>query len=119
MVRKIMKLMVLIFFAGFCNFGSQSVFSQLIRHHGNTPKQYMEMYDISPSEIPGELILLWWADMNVESAGAHAGEIVGFQGRLDSLVERYGKEHISYVICEETINWLIDFMKDSLLSKQL
>ena len=114
-----MKLMALIFFAGFCDFGSQSVLSKLIRHHGDTPKQYMEMYGVSASETPSELILLWWADTNVESAGMYAGEIVGFQGRLDSLAERYGEDHISYAICEETINWLIDFMKDNVLSNQL
>ena len=65
----------------------------------------------------GELILLWWADMNIESRGKKAGEVVGFRGRLESLKEHYGIDSEPYRICKETIDWLINYMSCDFLTK--
>ena len=104
-------------FAEFCEFGSQNIIAKCIFHHGDTPKKYMEHHMCSPDDIPSELILLWWADMCVESGGEHAGEIVGFQGRLDGLKERYGEDSEPYQICKETMQWLRDWMPQNFLTR--
>jgi len=106
-------------FARFCEFGSQNLIVKCIRHHGDTPKKYMEHNMCSEDDIPNELILLWWSDMCVESGGEGAGKIVGFQGRLEGLKERYGEDSEPYQICKETMEWLINHMsRDFLLNHQ-
>ena len=102
--------------SGTCEHGASCVLAKYIMYHGVTPAKYMQQYMCSENDIPKEQILLWWADMNVESGGVHAGEVVGFKGRLESLKERYGEDSEPYMICKETIEWLINFMsKDFLL----
>ena len=96
-------------FAEFCEFGSQNPIVNDILHHGNTPQEYMNLHMCSEEDIPSELILLWWADMCVESAGEHAGEAVGFHGRLEGIEQRYGKDSKPYQICSDTIDWLVHY----------
>ena len=97
-------------FARLCEFGLQNTFAQCILHHGDTPQEYMKSHMCSAEDIPNELILLWWADMCVESSGKKAGEIVGFQKRLDSMKTNYGEASTPYQICKKTIDWLITYM---------
>ena len=101
-------------FAEFTDNNILNPMAQSILYHGSTPKEYMQLTD--DDEIPAELILLWWADMNVESSGEHAGEVVGFQGRLDSLKERYGEDSHPYQTCKETIEWLVNWMSRDFLT---
>ena len=81
----------------------QQTIARYIRWHGCTPQEYIAF---NKTKIPNELILLWWADMSIESAGDRAGENVGFKGRLKGIEERYGKNSRPYRICKDTINWL-------------
>ena len=104
-------------FARFCEFGPQNIIAKCIFHHGDTPKIYMERHMCSEEAIPAELILLWWADMSVESGGEHAGEVVGFQRRLDGLKERYGENSEPYQMCKETMEWLTDWMSRDFLTR--
>lgn len=67
--------------------GIDSLFSKCIHYHGIAPKSYMEIESCKEVDIPKELILLWWADLNVEEYGEHAGEIVGFPERLRNIKE--------------------------------
>lgn len=97
-------------FAEFCEFGSQNMITKCILHHGDTPQKYMVNQMCFEDEIPNELILLWWADMCIESGGRYAGEFVGFQGRLKGMKARYGENSEPYQICKETIKWLIDYI---------
>ncbi len=90
-------------------FGNNSIISKCIGGHGTTPKEYKDLYNISDDEIPSELILLWWADMCVESSGEKAGEVVGFRGRLKGLEERYGIDSEPYTICKEIIDWIKNY----------
>lgn len=57
--------------------------------------------------------------MCVESGGEHAEEIVGFQGRLDSLAKRYGEVSKPYLTCKETIEWLINYVSQNYLTKPI
>ena len=92
--------------AGICEFKNQSLFARYVAYHGDTPREYMERRMCSEDDIPRELILLWWADMMVESCGENAGEVVGFKRRLASLRERYGENSRPYQICKQTMEWL-------------
>ena len=83
-----------------------SLFERCIRYHGHTPKEYMDSQMCTDMEIPNELILLWYANMSVESSGEHAGEIVGFEKRLDGIKNRLGEDSLAYKTCCKTINWL-------------
>ena len=69
----------------------------------------------SDTGIPGELILLWWADLMVESSGEHAGEVVGFKKRLESIKERHGEDSKQYKNSLETVEWLIGYTKDLIM----
>ena len=82
--------------------GEDNRFSKIIAAHGMTPQEYMGTNGITESEIPKELILLWEADMVVNSHGAHAG----FQERLKDVGERYGQDSREYKACKEKIEWL-------------
>lgn len=93
-------------FAEFTEFGQKNIMTQCILYHGDTPREYMEKYQCSEEDIPDELILLWLADMCIESAGENAGKNIGFQARLDNLAERYGTDSEPYLICKETMDWL-------------
>ena len=97
--------------------GSENVIAQCICWHGITPLDYMKMCQCDIDGIPNELILLWWADMMVESSGNEAGKVVGFTRRLNSIERRYGKDSKAYLICEETIMWLNNVIDRSLERK--
>ena len=77
-----------------------------IQWHGITPKKYMEHYNCYSEEIPEELILLWWADLQIASSGKKAGQPIGFQARLNALAKKYGEDSESYLTSKETIDWL-------------
>ena len=93
-------------FEGFSDVGRKNVIAKCILHHGDTPKQFMGCHKCSADEIPGELLLLWWADMCVESGGEQAGEAVGFEQRLRSLGKRYGENSDPCAKCKESMDWL-------------
>lgn len=82
-----------------------------IEYHGHTPSEYKKIWRRTDAEIPNELILLWWANMCVESDGEHAGEVVGLQGRLDRMRKHYGEDSQQYKRCQETIHWLVNWIQ--------
>lgn len=85
---------------------SQDIVAKCIFYHGTTPNKYMELHMCSKEDIPSELILLWQADMVVESSGENAGKIVGYNRRLKGIEDRYGIDSDAYRTCKETIDWL-------------
>lgn len=90
-------------------FNPDSTMYHCIYWHGTTPQEYMKHYGYaSKDDIPGELILLWCADMMVVSCGEHAGECVGYEGLLENIKETYGEGSRSYKICNDTIQWLLE-----------
>ena len=82
-------------------------YSSIISWHGTTPLDYMRLRDCSVEDIPKELILLWEADVSVDSMGNE----VGFKGRLTDVGLRYGFDSLPHRIVEETINWLKEYSK--------
>lgn len=93
-----------------------NVLSECICWHGSTPDEYKRTYNCSDEEIPNMLILLWWADLSVESNGEHAGEIVGFAKRLDSIKDRLGENSDAYRNSKETVDWLINYFAKDFIS---
>lgn len=85
---------------------TSATFLECIEWHGHTPREYVDLKMCSFTDIPQELILLWWADMMVESSGEKAGQVVGFNERLNNIKERYGEHSKPYIICKETMDWL-------------
>lgn len=90
--------------------GSDNMIAHCIRWHGAAPSEYTETNHCTDSDIPPELILLWWADLLVESEGPHAGEAVGYPKRLAGIIERYGEESHPFRSARETMLWLSDYM---------
>ena len=74
-------------------------FAEYITDHGLTPAEYMRKYHCNERGIPYIAILLWSADMSIDSKG----ENVGFDKRLEDIASRYGKDSEVYARCEETI----------------
>ena len=73
-----------------------------ISWHGNTPETYKNMFDCSGDEIPKDLVLLWMADMSVDSEGNE----VGFEKRLEDVERRYGSASQAFVTCNSVVCWL-------------
>lgn len=84
--------------------GVDSLFSKCIQFHGTSPKSYMEINSCKEVDIPKELVLLWWADLNVERYGEHAGEVVGFKERLRRIKENCTPS--AYQTREDIVTWL-------------
>ena len=91
--------------------GKDTYYGRLVRWHGSTPQEYIDYYkQLCPTmgvDIPKELILLWTADMTINSEGRN----VGFWERLEDIEDRYGKDSEPYRICSETIEWLRNNVK--------
>ena len=68
-----------------------------------TPSEYASANDIPPHMIPGDLLLLWEADMMVDPSG----EVVGFKKRIADIRERFGENSREYAVCSETTGFLI------------
>lgn len=62
--------------------------------------------------IHPELVLLWCADMMVESTGEHAGEVVGFTARLEGIKSRFGADSDVYHSSLDKVNWLLDYLTE-------
>ena len=82
--------------------GLNTYYGKFVQAHRLTPREYMYNNGCFGSDIPNELILLWTADMMVNSKG----ETVGFKARLEGIGERYGTTSESYQVCKETMLWL-------------
>jgi len=87
--------------------GLDSYYGSIVRYHGYTPSQYIEEFGILESDIPNELILLWDADMMID----HDGKEVGYDKRLNGIIERYGKDSRPYKVCLEIIKFLLNRKK--------
>lgn len=96
--------------AGHLVSGEKDLIAHCIRWHSAVPTEYMQENQCTADDIPKELILLWWADMMVESEGEHAGDVVGYQGRLTGLEKRYGMLSPQYRTCREKIAWLTEYI---------
>lgn len=79
--------------------------SSIVSWHGTTPLDYMRLRDCSIEDIPKELILLWEADLSVNSLGYE----VSFNERLKDIGLRYGFDSIQYRLAKEKITWLMDY----------
>ena len=77
-------------------------FADIIKNQSLTPKQYKTIHQCSDAEIPKELVLLWEANMHVNSDGF----IVGFVTRLDDLEAKLGATSAEFNAYKETILWL-------------
>ena len=87
------------------------LFNFCIKYHGVTPENYMKSHGCSELFIPKELLLLWWADMMVESSGEHAGEVVGHEARLENIKNRFGSDSKQYNDSKKVIEWLANKVK--------
>ena len=94
--------------------GLNTYYGKFVQAHGLTPQEYMDCNGCFDSEIPNEMILLWTADMMVDSKG----NIVGFKTRLDDIEKRYGIDSESYRICKEIMLWLENRKAIEFLTKQ-
>ena len=77
-------------------------FAEYIEDHELTPAEYKERYHCNDKGIPYVLILLWAADLSVDSKG----NIVGFEQRLVDISDRYGADSETFIKCFETVEWL-------------
>lgn len=94
--------------------GLNTYYGKFVQAHGLTPQEYMDCNGCFDSEIPNEMILLWTADMMVDSKG----NVVGFKARLDDIEKRYGINSESYSICKEIMLWLENRKAIEFLTKQ-
>ena len=92
-------------------FPKDSVFYECIKWHGNSPQEYTSSKNISAKDVPAELVMLWWADLMIESTGEYAGQIVGIKSRLDSIKARFGEESKEFKTSDNTANWLTENVK--------
>ncbi len=83
-------------------FGQNNFFAECIEDHGLTPKQYAQKHNIKTEQIPLAMILLWTADLSIDSKGNE----VGISKRLEDIKDRYGKNSEAYKSSEETAKWL-------------
>ncbi len=97
-------------------FPFRSTMYECMYWHGTAPQEYMQIKECCKEDIPDELILLWWADLMVESSGKNAGQIVGFQKRLENIKKRYGIDSGPYKICKDTTEWLSANLSPDLLA---
>ncbi len=81
---------------------------ECIRWHEVPPQEYMEVNCLKESEIPQELILLWLADMSVDSTGENAGHDIGVKQRLAGIEKRFGSNSKQYKNSKKTVDWLVD-----------
>ena len=94
--------------------GLNTYYGKFVQAHGLTPREYMNCNGCFEYEIPNEMILLWTADMMVDSMG----NVVGFKARLDDIEKRYGIDSESYRICKEIMLWLENRKAIEFLTKQ-
>lgn len=92
---------------------SNRVIRHCIQWHDSSPEEYLKIF--SREDLPRELIMLWWADMMVESAGENAGKVVGFRKRLENISERYGRNSDIYRKCKEKVDWLIGYFSEDFI----
>lgn len=71
--------------------------------HGSKPSDFLALTKKTAKNVPNEMILLWEADMHVNSKG----EEVTYDDRLLDIRERYGEDSNEYKNCQE----IIDFLK--------
>lgn len=74
--------------------------AKCVSWHDETPQRYMEMNLVD--EPPIELILLWMADLSVDTEG----QVIGYDARLEDILNRYGAEDVNYVNAADTIKYL-------------
>lgn len=92
-----------------CNYSPQ----QLVTEDAYFIKECHEHEGEDPyTLIHPELILLWCADMMVESTGEKAGEVVGFTARLEGIKSRFGADSDVYLNSLNKINWLHGYLAE-------
>ena len=77
-------------------------YGDFIRYHGKTPQMYADAHGIVKAEIPNEMLLLWEADMSINSDG----DEVSFQERLEGIKNHHGSDSKAYHTCIETVSFL-------------
>ena len=82
--------------------GPKTDYADIIAYHGSTPQEYMNAHQCFDPDIPKEMILLWVADMMIDSKG----EEVGFQARLMEIEAAYGNASVPYKTAKAIVDWL-------------
>lgn len=77
------------------------IYANQILYHGYTPSKYFEKFG-KDADINGTLVLLWEADLMVDTKG----NLVGFDARLEDIGKRYGTDSDIYAGVAEKIKWL-------------
>lgn len=88
--------------------GEETFMYECIWWHEVPPQEYMEVTHLSACEIPQEIVLLWLADMSVESTGENAGREIGVKQRLASIEEHFGSNSKQYRTSKQIVDWLVD-----------
>lgn len=82
--------------------------ADLIENHGNNPADYIHDFIPSARIIPKELVLLWEADMLIDSKECPGQEIT-FEQRLESVAKKCGKDSVQYKNKKAKMDWLIKY----------
>ena len=95
--------------AGFVN-------ADLVENHGNNPQNYVNDYISSARKIPKELVLLWEADMLIDSKDC-PGEVITFEERLASVARKCGVYSEQYRNKKAKMDWLRKYMNKYKVNK--
>lgn len=77
-------------------------YTQVIMYHSMTPIEYMHVNRLAEENVPKALILLWEADMSVDSKGNNCT----YTERLLDIGSRYGEDSKEYRDSAITVKWL-------------
>lgn len=69
------------------NMGLSDKFTDIIYWHGSSPDNYCEAHNCTKKDIPKELLLLWEADLHIDTKG----EFVSFNDRVSDIIARHQK----------------------------
>ena len=83
--------------------------ADLVENHGNNPEDYINEFIASARIVPKELVLLWEADMLIDSKDC-PGEIITFEQRLASVARKCGVDSVQYRNKKAKMDWLIKYM---------
>lgn len=79
--------------------------ADLVENHGNNPTDYVNDFIPSARLMPKELVLLWEADMLIDSKIC-PGEVVDFDTRLSETARKAGIDSPQYKNKKAKIEWL-------------
>lgn len=90
--------------------------ADLVENHGNNPADYINDFIPSARIIPKELVLLWEADMLIDSKKC-PGEEITFGERLENVARKCGKDSIQYKNKKAKLDWLLKYIRAYKINK--